>query len=147
MSVLALAVVAQIYNGLLYPEMATIANAMERRGQHVQVLWHDAADSQTRCPRYLLGHSMGGNAALRQAARCAAVGRAPRMVITIDPGRAPLAHTCPQGVHCINYYDPSHPIGGQFVDGATNILVTGYSHLQLPSVPRVVAGVLARVRP
>jgi hypothetical protein len=135
--------VAQIYDGLLYAEMSTIANAMQRRGQHVQELWHDAETSQSICPRYLLGHSMGGNAALRQAARCAAIGRAPRAVVTIDPGRAPLYHTCPPKVVCINYYDPSHPFGGQSVDGAHNVVVPGYTHLQLPSVGSVVRGALA----
>jgi hypothetical protein len=134
---------AQLYNGLLYPEMQPIAAAMMKRGQHVEVLWHDAADSQTVCPRYLLGHSMGGNAALRQATRCAAAGRPPHVVVTIDPGRAPLYATCPAKVSCVNYYDPSHPIGGQRVSGAKNIVVSGYSHLQLPSVPKVVNGALA----
>jgi hypothetical protein len=142
--ILATAVVAaQIYNGLLYPEMATIANAMQKRGQHVEVLWHDAEQYQTACPKYLLGHSMGGNAALRQATRCAAAGKPPRVVVTIDPGRAPLDYVCPTHVTCINYYDPSHSIGGQYVQGAKNVLVPGYTHLQLPSVPRVVQGVLA----
>jgi hypothetical protein len=137
------ALAAQIYNGLLYPEMDTIATSMQKRGQHVEVLWHDAADSQTACPPYLLGHSMGGNAALRQAARCAAAGKPPRVVVTIDPGRAPLAHSCPAHVTCVNYYDPSHPIGGQYVSGAKNVLVPGYTHLQLPSVPSVVKGALS----
>lgn len=137
---------AQIYDGLLVPEMSTITAAMTRRGQHVQRMWHDAESYQTACPAYLLGHSMGGNAALRQAARCAAAGRPPRFVVTIDPGRAPLYHTCPPGVRCLNYYDPSHPIGGQEVDGATNVIVPGFTHLQLPSVPRVVNGALAATR-
>lgn len=136
---------AELYDGLLVPEMSTIAAAMTRRGQHVRVLWHDAED-QVSCPAYLVGHSMGGNAALRQAARCAAAGRPPRAVVTIDPGRAPLYHTCPRGVRCFNYYNPGHPIGGQAVDGAQNIIVPGFSHLQLPSVPRVVAGTLAATR-
>jgi hypothetical protein len=134
---------AEIYNGLLIPEMATIAGAMTKRGQRVEVLWHEAEAAQTACPPYLLGHSMGGNAALRQAARCAAAGHPPRVVVTIDPGRAPLYHACPRGVRCLNYYDPSHPIGGQSVAGAANIRVPGYSHLQLPSVPSVVRGALA----
>lgn len=134
---------AQVYNGLLFADMGYIAQQMEKRGQHVQVLWHDAADQQTACPKFLLGHSMGGNAALRQATRCAARGRPPAVVVTIDPGRAPLFHVCPHKVKCVNYYDPSHPIGGQSVVGAINILVTGYSHLQMPIAPRIVVGALA----
>jgi len=130
---LASTLVALLYNGLLYPEMEPIAARMRARGQHVEVLWHDAEASQTACPRYLLGHSMGGNAALRQAARCLQDGHPPKVVVTIDPGRAPLFATCHVGLRCINFYDPSHPIGGQFVQGAQNIRVTGYTHLQLPA--------------
>jgi thioesterase domain-containing protein len=135
-----------IYDGLLVPEMGTIERAMIQRGQHVQRLWHDAEEAQTACPAYLVGHSMGGNAALRQAARCAAAGHPPRAVVTIDPGRAPLYHTCAPGLRCWNYYDPQHAIGGQIIDGARNIIVPGFTHLQLPSVPRVVDGVLAATR-
>lgn len=136
--ILEIALAAQIYNGLLYPEMGTIANAMTKRGQHVEVLWHDQEDRST-CPPYLLGHSMGANTALRQAARCAAAGRPPRIVVTIDPGRAPLFHSCPPKVTCYNLYNPAHAIGGQRVSGTThNIIIEGYTHLQLPLAPRVV---------
>lgn len=135
--------VAQIYNGLLYADMGYIAQLMEKRGQHVEVLWHDAADSQTICPKYLLGHSMGGNAALRQATRCAARGKAPVVVVTIDPGRAPLFHQCPAHVKCVNFYNPAHPIGGQFVNGASNIVVEGYAHVQMPFAPSIVKQALA----
>jgi hypothetical protein len=137
---------AQIYDGLLVPKMSTIANAMTARGQHVEEMWHDAETAQTACPAYLIGHSMGGNAALRQAARCATAGHPPRVVVTIDPGRAPLYHTCPPSVRCLNYYDPAHPIGGQIVDGALNIIVPGFTHLQLPAAPRVTVGTLAATR-
>ena len=136
---------AIIYNGLLYPEMGTIAGKMKARGQNVEVLWHDAQTGETRCPRFLLGHSMGANAALRQAAYCVARGHHP-VVVSIDPGRAPLDHLCPAGTTCINYYDPTHPIGGQYVDGARNIIVSGYTHLQLPAARAVVVGTLAATK-
>lgn len=139
--ILASALAAQIYNGLLIPAMGPIANAMTTRGQHVQVLWHDAEGSQTACPEYLLGHSMGGNAALRQAARCAAAHRPPRAVVTIDPAR--IAAVCPRGVKCVNYYNPTHPIGGQYVTGATNIVVTGTDHVGMPNNPKIFRGTLA----
>lgn len=135
--------VAQVYNGLLYADMGYIAGLMEKRGQHVEVLWHDAENGQTICPKYLLGHSMGGNAALRQATRCASEGHPPSVVVTIDPGRAPLFHQCPAHVKCYNYYNPAHPIGGQFVDGASNIVVAGYAHVQMPFAPYIVKMALA----
>lgn len=137
----------KLYDGLFYAEMGTLREALQSKS-HVTEEWHDAQENETNihfCFDYFIGHSMGGNAALRQAARCATMGRPPKAVITIDPGRAPLEHTCPPKIPCINYYDPSHPIGGQYVNGAKNIVVPGYDHLQLPSVPSVVKGVLAVV--
>lgn len=133
--------VAQIYNGLLYPEMQTIADAMTHRGQRVQVLWHDQED-QRRCPPVLIGHSMGGDAALHQAQRCTLAGRPPRVVVTIDPGGRPQDAWCPAKVKCVNFYNPMHPIGGEFVQGAKNIVVKGYTHLQMPTAPYIVRSTL-----
>jgi hypothetical protein len=128
---------ATLFNGLLYAEMQPTADAMAKRGQRVEVQWHDQGSSY--CPRYSIGHSMGAQAALRQAAACAAAGHPPVLVITIDPARTPAV--CPPRIRCINYYNPSHPIGGQFVTGAKNIIVTGYDHLWMPAAvePRVLA--------
>ena len=120
---------ATLFNGLFYAEMQPTADAMTKRGQHVEVLWHDQTSSN--CPVFSIGHSMGGQAALNQAAACAARGRAPRLVITIDPARLPAV--CPLHVKCVNYYNPSHPIGGASVSGAQNIVVTGYDHLWMPA--------------
>lgn len=141
-------VVAQLYNGLIYPEMNTIADAMTKRGQHVEVLWHDQ-ETATVCPRYILGHSMGGPAALAEGAACASRGKAPRAIVTIDPtGQIGATYYCPKGVLCLNYYDPSHLIGGgaRAVVGAHNVIVKGYTHLQLPSAPVVVRGALGATK-
>ena len=135
---------ALLFNGLIYPELGTIADAMVKRGQHVEVLWHD--QETAICPRYILGHSMGGPAALDQGAACARQHKAPKAIITIDPtGQIGATYYCPKGVYCLNYYDPTHLIGGgaRAVVGATNIKMHGYSHLQLPSAPQVVRGALA----
>ena len=135
---------AVLFNGLIYPEMGTIADAMAKRGQHVEVLWHD--QSTPDCPPFILGHSMGGPAALNQAANCRKAGKPVKGVVTIDPtGQVGATYYCPRGVRCLNYYDPTHLIGGgaRAVVGATNIKMHGYSHLQLPSAPQVVRGALA----
>lgn len=134
---------AVLFNGLMYPEMGTIGDAMTRRGQHVEILWHDQTPSS--CPRYILGHSMGGIAALSRGAACAASGHPPRAIVTIDPTGYPGTLYCPKGVRCLNYYDPTHSIGGgaRPVTGAVNVRMSGYTHLQLPSVPSVVRGALA----
>lgn len=144
-----LTVVAQLYNGLLYPEMGTIAAKMQARGQHIQVLWHDQ-EKAPPCPRYILGHSMGGLAALDQGASCRALGHPPKAIVTIDPAGTVYAISCPKGVRCINYYDPSHVISpgnpARKVAGAENHIVRGYTHLTIPSAPFVVRGALAATK-
>lgn len=136
---------ADIYNGLIYPEMGTIAAKMTARGQHVRVRWHDQ-ESAAQCPPFILGHSMGGPAAITQAAACVRQGHPPKAVVTIDPtGQVGATYYCPRGVYCLNFYDPSHLIGGgaRAVVGANNVKIHGYTHLQLPSAPGVVKGALS----
>jgi hypothetical protein len=140
-----LVLAAQIYNGLLFPAMGRIAADMTARGQRVQVLYHDQ-ETTAVCPRYILGHSMGGPAALVQAAGCKAKGHPPVAVVTIDPtGQVGATYYCPRGVYCLNFYDPTHAIGGgaRAVVGANNVKMHGYSHMQLPYAPGVVKGALA----
>lgn len=137
------------YNGLIYAEMGPLVSALQKRGAHVTTLWHDAQATDTRCPDYIIGHSMGGNAAIRQAEKCQAVGHPPKAIIVIDAGRAPLTFTVPATAKyaCVSYYNPLHPIGGQYVAGkCTNHLVTGYDHIYMPVAPTVVRGVLATVK-
>lgn len=143
--ILATALYAQLYNGLLYAEMGTIAAAMKARGQAVSVLWHDQEPSVKTCPPYLIGHSMGAQAAIRQATRCKAQGHAPKAVLLIDPARTAPA-SCAVGLKCINWYNPSHPIGGQFISGATNIRVLGTTHVYMPLNATIMRGVLAASR-
>ena len=129
------------YDGLLYARMQTIVGKLRQRGDYVVEAWHD--HTVAGCPRYLVGHSMGGDAALAQAASCAAAGHPPKVVVSIDPGGAPQNAHCTKGVKCINYYNPDHPIGGEYVTGATNIIVRGYDHLNMPLAPQIIAGTLA----
>ena len=134
-----------LYNGLMYAEMGTIAGKMTARGQHVSVLWHDAESSA--CPKFLAGHSMGGLAAIDEGTKCSAAGHPIKVIVTIDPMGYPGTLYCPKGTRCVNYYNPAHVLGpgnaARAVVGAANTVVLGYSHVQMPLVPKIIAGTLA----
>ena len=56
-----------------------------------------------------------------------------------------------QGVkHGGNYYNPAHVLGpgnsARAVVGAANTVVLGYSHVQMPLVPKIIAGTLAATK-
>jgi hypothetical protein len=125
---------AKVYDGLgMYGTvrpMDGIAQITTASGFKVTRYAHIAGKYANDVATVEIGHSMGGNAALKKAARLKSK---PALVITIDPGRAPLWHSCPTGVRCINYYNAWHPIGGQYVDGAWNIPVFGTMHGAMPS--------------
>lgn len=138
------------YNGLLYAEMGTLVADLEKKGAKVRTLWHDEQWGDTSCPDYIIGHSMGGNAALRQAVKCQAAGHPPKAIVSIDAGRAPLTWVVPDEARyaCFSYYNSAHPIGGQYIGGkCKNTVVTGYIHLYMPAAPIIVKGVLAIVFP
>jgi len=140
------------YNGLLYAEMGPLVDALMKRGDRVKLEWHDEAKTDTSCPEYIIGHSMGGNAAIAQAEKCQAAGRAPKAIVVIDAGRCPGNSPCDVPANakyeCISYYDPSHPIGGQKIGGkCTNHTVSGYTHLEMPGVPVIDRGVFATIPP
>lgn len=123
--------------------MGRIATKLEARGFCVTRMTHVGARWVEKSPTYWIGHSMGGNAALRVAGQ---LPTKPKLIVTIDPGRAPLSHRCPAGVRCRNIYDPLHPIGGQHVAGAENIRVGGTVHSFMPLSARVERLVLEVVR-
>ncbi len=133
------------YNGLIYGEMGTIVNDMKARGQHVALYWHDQEKSS--CPAFITGHSMGGEAALDEGAKCSAAGHPVKVIVTIDPMGHPGTLYCPKGTRCVNYYNPAHVLGpgnaARKVVGAQNTIVTGYSHVQMPLVPKIIKGTLA----
>jgi hypothetical protein len=123
---------AYVLDGLLmYGEgrpMDATHPIVKEKGYKVIRMAHTNGKRLKYQPKAYLGHSMGGNAALKAAARL----KKPVTVITIDPGRAPLYHSCPSNATCINLYNPWHPIGGQYVNGATNIPVYGTLHGAMP---------------
>jgi hypothetical protein len=137
------------YDGLLYAEMGPLTAALQKKGNNVVERWHD--NPTARCPQYIIGHSMGGNRAIQQGLDCQAKGKPPVAIIVIDAGRCPGNSPCsvPASARfsCVSYYDPSHGIGGQYISGkCRNVRISGYTHLQMPSVPAVVRGVLATVK-
>jgi hypothetical protein len=133
------------YNGLIFGKMGTIVAKMKARGQRVTLLWHD--QELSFCPAFLAGHSMGGEAALDEGAKCSAAGRPVKVIVTIDPMGYPGTLYCPKGTRCVNYYNPAHVLGignaARAVVGAKNVVVTGYSHVQMPLVPKIISGTLA----
>lgn len=124
------------YDGLLYAEMGPTVQLLQKRGNQVAEYWHDNPTS--RCPTYIIGHSMGGNRAIQQALDCQARGKPPKLIIVIDAGRCPGNSPCsvPASAKfaCISYYNPAHPIGGQRIGGkCQNVIVRGYDHLAMPN--------------
>ncbi len=86
-------------------------------------------------PDVIIGHSMGGETALRYATELARAGYKPPMVITIDAAPAPPACTVPR---CMNIAGP----GFARVRGARNISAWDAgarfrNHAQLPTHPAV----------
>ena len=136
------------YNGLVYGEMGTIVNDMKARGQNVALYWHD--QEKSTCPTVLTGHSMGGLSAIREGTACSAAGHPVKVIVTIDPMGYPGTLYCPKGTRCVNYYNPAHVLGpgnsARAVVGAANTVVLGYSHVQMPLVPKIIAGTLAATK-
>jgi hypothetical protein len=124
--------------------MQELKAALEKEGYEVTIGNHTAGNDLHTLPSVVIGHSMGGNAVLKAAAR---LGKGPRIVVTIDPGRAPLYHSCPTFVRCVNLYDPYHPIGGQSVKGkrAENYHIRGTVHSTMPQYPKVINAVVRTV--
>lgn len=140
------------YNGLLYAEMGPLVDALSKRGDRVTMLWHDAQETDTSCPEYIIGHSMGGNAAIRQAEKCQADHHAPKAIVIIDAGRCPGNNPCSvpdtAAYTCQSFYNPEHPIGGQFISGkCKNTVVPGYTHLQMPGAPGIVRAIMNTIPP
>ncbi|WP_428030137.1 hypothetical protein [Ancylobacter sp.] len=86
-------------------------------------------------PDVIVGHSMGGETALRYAGELARAGYKPPLVITIDAAPAPPACTVPR---CINIAGP----GFARVRGAENVSAWAAgaqfrNHAQLPTHPAV----------
>jgi hypothetical protein len=103
-----------IYVHQSYVGVSALAPMLERMGYSAAVDTHLMTRSAQREPVLIIGHSMGGSAALRRAREMVVAGKPAPVVITIDAafGSPP----CPVP-RCINYYSPGFPK----VEGAENI--------------------------
>jgi hypothetical protein len=121
--------------------MVELKQALEAQGYDVVIGNHTVGDDLTELPDILIGHSMGANAVLKAAAR---VGRGPRLVITLDPGKWPLYYRCPEYVRCVNLYQPRLFIGGGTISGKTaeNYRLTQTEHATFPLYPKVINAVV-----
>jgi len=91
-------------------------------------------------PVYIVGHSRGGEAAVRAAAELLGLGITPDRVFTIDPFVDPST-TVPPGLPLTSFYQTRRYlilIRGFEIGGAEqNILITGTNHIDITSHPRV----------
>ncbi|MGA0562357.1 hypothetical protein ACO2RV_07910 [Ancylobacter sp. VNQ12] len=120
-----------------------LARRLWRAGYDVYVDSHAMGRSAGVVPDVIIGHSMGGVAGLRLAARLAAYGAPEPVVITIDA--APAAPPCPVS-RCYAIRGPGFgPVAGAVNITARALGARASSHLRLPAHPAVENYILARV--
>lgn len=139
---------AVLVNGLgVYTKpglMGDLKVELERLGYVVTVLNHLEAKHLTEMPDILIGHSLGANAALKRSQVFRK--NPPKLIITIDPGRAPLFHSAHPSTRVVNLYCPYHPIGGQRISGAAhNQEICGTAHIAMPWDARVIAIIIKEI--
>jgi len=122
-----------------------IAEALKRKGYTVTILNHTDGKYLTQMPDVLIGHSMGANAALKRSQVFRK--NPPKLIVSIDAGRAPLWSTAPKTkARTVDIYCPLHPIGGQYIEGATeHHVICGTAHLYMPHDQRVIDIILKEV--
>jgi hypothetical protein len=144
MPAVAQAKTAYLLNGLgVYGNpgmMGPLKAALEKKGFTVTILNHVQGKYLTQMPDLLVGHSMGANAALKRAKDFRKY--PPKLIVSIDAGRAPLFWKAHPTAKTISAYCPAHPIGGQYIQGAENHEFCGTNHLYMPYDPRVIALIL-----
>lgn len=91
-------------------------------------------------PVFIVGHSLGGEAAVRAAVELLGLGITPDHVFTIDPWVQP-GITIPPGLPLTNFYQEKRFmlfIRGFEIGGAQpNVLVEGTNHFDITNDPRV----------
>jgi len=97
-----------------YIGVSALARPLQQQGFRTRVDSHLMAKTGGVVPDIIIGHSMGGDTAIRYSRQMMRAGRAAPMVITIDAAPAPPACAVPR---CINIHGP----GFVNVRGATNI--------------------------
>lgn len=120
-----------------------LARRLWSAGYDVYVDGHAMGRSAGVVPDIIIGHSMGGVAGLRLAARLVAYGAPEPVVITIDAG--PAAPPCPVS-RCYAIRGPGFgPVAGALNITARALGARVSSHLRLPAHPAVENYILARV--
>lgn len=114
-----------------YIGVSALTRPLARQGFQTRTDSHLMMKSKGLVPDVIIGHSMGGESALRYASELARAGYKPPLVITIDAAPAPPACTVPR---CINIAGP----GFANVRGARNISAWDagarfVNHAQLPT--------------
>lgn len=119
-----------------------LARRLRQEGYDAYVDSHAMTRSAGMVPDVIIGHSMGGVAALRYAAHLVANGAPEPMVITIDA--APAAPPCP--VHrCYAIRGPGFaPVPGAVNIRARALGARASSHLRLPADPAVQDYIITR---
>lgn len=118
-----------------YIGVSALSRPLARQGFRTRTDSHLMLKTKGLVPDVIVGHSMGGETALRYAAELARAGYPAPLVITIDAAPAPPACTVPR---CINIAGP----GFARVRGAQNISAWAAgarltNHAQLPTHPAV----------
>ncbi len=114
-----------------YIGVSALTRPLARQGFQTRTDSHLMMKTKGIVPDVIIGHSMGGDTALRYATELARAGYKPPMVITIDAAPAPPACTVPR---CVNIAGP----GFTRVRGARNISAWDHgarfvNHAQLPT--------------
>ncbi len=118
-----------------YVGVSALARPLRQQGFRTLTDSHLMSRTQGVQPDIIIGHSMGGDRALRYARQLVAAGRPAPVVITIDAAPAPPSCPVPR---CINIHGP----GFADVRGAQNVdaWASGarfVNHAQLPTAPVV----------
>lgn len=118
-----------------YIGVSALARPLQEQGFRTRTDSHLMVRTQGIVPDIIIGHSMGGETALRYARNVARAGYPAPLVITVDAAPAPPACKVPR---CVNIAGP----GFARVSGATNISAWASgarftSHAQLPTHPAV----------
>ena len=99
-----------VYMENTYVGVSPLAAQLRRQGYRTVVDTHMMMKSGEEKPDIIIGHSMGGMAALRRAREMTRAGEGEPFVFTIDA--APGSPACPVA-QCINIHGPGFPdIGG-----------------------------------
>ncbi len=114
--------------------------AIFNSGQVNEVVARAREAARAGRPVYIIGHSRGGEAAVRAAGELLGQGITPDHVFTIDPFVEP-GTTIPPGLPLTSFYQERRYlilIRGFEIEGAQqNVLITGTNHIDITNHPRV----------